>query len=230
MKNPYATFAENPLRGLFGPLVWPRTYTNLLYLMLGFPLGLAYFVLYVTGFALGLGLLVLLVGAAILAALVVLAWPLTLLERELAIRLLDAPVPPPGATTLPDTDVGTWLKSVLTNPVTWKGLLFVGLKFPLGLASWVAAVVMLSVSAAFTAAPLVYAFGGNVQLGSWEPASMGAAALLAPVGIVAFVLSIHALNGLAWLWGRFAVVMLGRGTPTPPAREAETKELTPVTA
>ena len=54
--SPYATFSTHPLRGIFGILAWPRTYTNLVYLLIGFPLGLAYFVFYVVGGSLGIGL------------------------------------------------------------------------------------------------------------------------------------------------------------------------------
>ena len=67
--SPYAAFWSHPLRGFFGVMTWRQSYLNIVYLILGFPLGLAYFVFYVTGGALGIGLLIVTVGAAILLLL-----------------------------------------------------------------------------------------------------------------------------------------------------------------
>lgn len=53
-------------RGLTAPFR-EQTYRNLLYLALAFPLGLAYFVGFVTGTALGVGLFITWVGLPILA-------------------------------------------------------------------------------------------------------------------------------------------------------------------
>ena len=52
----------NPLERLYGVFVKPQTYLNILYLLLAFPLGIAYFVFLVTGFSLGISLLILWVG------------------------------------------------------------------------------------------------------------------------------------------------------------------------
>jgi hypothetical protein len=122
MTNPYEAVREHPLRAIFGPVVWGRTYARILYLIIGFPLGLLYFVLYVTGFALGLGLLVIGIGVAILAALILLARPLGRLERVLAIHLLGEDVPPVRIEPLPDREFSTWLKDVYPSAVTWKSL------------------------------------------------------------------------------------------------------------
>jgi hypothetical protein len=230
MTNPYERFFDRPLVGIFGPLVWWRSYTNLFYLLIGFPLGLAYFVLYVTGFSLGLGLLVLGIGALILAVMILLARPLGIFERALANRLLGAGVPPIRRQPLPDDELRTWLEDVFTSPVTWKSLVFLSLKFPLGLASWIAVVVGLSVVLAFLAAPIVFAAGGELYLGFWEPATLRESFLLIPFGLVGYILAIHLFNGLAWAWGRFARLMLGVGAPSPPAAPVPVLHPAPVSA
>ena len=164
--SPYATFASNPVGGIFGILAWPRTYLNLIYLLIGFPLGLAYFVFYVVGGSLGAGLSILGIGLVILFLLILAAWALALFERALANALLGAEVPSPGHTA---TEEGgwPWVKSVVGNPVTWKGLVFQLLKFPLGLASWIVTIVVLAVVGGFIAAPLVIQFGGTIQIDPW---------------------------------------------------------------
>ena len=50
-----------------GVLIDPQSYVNILYLLLSFPLGIAYFVFLVTGISLGFGLLIIWVGVPILA-------------------------------------------------------------------------------------------------------------------------------------------------------------------
>ncbi len=216
MNDPYDRFFENPLYGLFGPLVWPGSWSRIFYLLLGFPIGLAWFVFYVTGLSLGVGLFVLAVGALILTAVFLAALPLGAGERWLANRMLDADIGPTGF-TVPDEAGGLveWLKETAANPVTWKTHLFLLARFPLGLASWLAVVVSLSVAGAFTFAPVILALGGDVRIGSWAPTTTPEAFLLTGVGLVAFVASIHLLNGLAWMWAAFARMLLGRRVAEP---------------
>jgi hypothetical protein len=218
--SPYATFASNPVRGIFGILAWPRTYLNLVYLLIGFPLGLAYFVFYVVGGSLGAGLSILGIGLVILFLLILAAWALSLFERVLANALLGADVPSPGHTA---TEEGgwPWVKSVLGNPVTWKGLVFQLLKFPLGLASWIVTIVVLALVLGFIAAPVAIPFGGTIQMDPWWVVDTQREAWIATaIGLTAVIPALHLLNGLAYLWALFARVMLGRREPRESAPEA----------
>jgi hypothetical protein len=218
--SPYATFSANPVRGIFGILAWPRTYLNLVYLLIGFPLGLMYFVFYVVGGSLGAGLSILGIGLVILFLLILAAWAFALFERLLANALLGAEVPPPAPTA---TEEGgwPWVKSVLGNPVTWKGLVFQLLKFPLGHASWIVTIVVIAVVGGFIAAPLVVELGGTIQIDPWWVADTPREAWIATaIGLAAVIPALHLLNGLAYLWVLFARVMLGRREPRQPARAA----------
>lgn len=221
MTNPYATFFERPVHGFFGPVIWPRSYTRLFYLLIGFPLGLAYFVIYVTGVSLGFGLAILGVGLVLLALMVLLARPLGMFERAQAVHLIGEDVPPFRAAPLADDRVRTWLEDAFTSRATWKAFLFIILKFPLGLACWVAVVTVFATSLGVIFAPIVVAAGGNVNMGIWQPATPGEAAWLTPVGILGYILAIHLFNGLAWSWGKLARVLLGsRPRPAAPAPAA----------
>ncbi len=64
------------LVNIFGVYFRPQTYLNLLYLLLAFPLGLAYFVFLVTGLSLGFGLIITLAGIPILVLMLVAIWAL----------------------------------------------------------------------------------------------------------------------------------------------------------
>lgn len=228
MDNPYEDFGEDPIRGLVAPVVWPRSYANLLYLLLGFPTGLVYFTLYVTGLSLGVGLFIVWIGAAILLSLVPITWWAVLFERELAVRLLGEPVPEAGHPALPE-DEGSWhwYKSIAKSRVTWKGLGFLLLKFPLGLASWIFSVVLLSLVAACIGAPAIWAAGGEIDFGVWHPDTLVETLYVSVAGLLAVIPSIHILNGLARLWGIFARASLGRREPAPPV---PSKEVEPVSA
>ena len=216
--SPYTVMRSHPVRGFFGVLAWPRSYFNILYLILGFPLGLAYFVIYVTGGALGIGLLILTVGAGILILLILAAQWLGVFERLLAVHLLGVPIAPGHTPWREGESLGRYLKAVLRNRITWTGLFYLLMKFPLGLASWIVTIVALSVTLGLIAAPVVDAFGGEIMLGRWAPVTTEERFLVSLIGLALVVPVIHLLNGLAWLWGRFARVMLGGRRPAEPIR------------
>ncbi len=51
----------------FGVIAEPQSYINIFYLLLAFPLGIAYFVFLVTGISVGASLIIIWVGVPILA-------------------------------------------------------------------------------------------------------------------------------------------------------------------
>jgi hypothetical protein len=201
----------NPLERLYGVFVKPQTYLNLLYLLLTFPLGIAYFTFLVTGFSLGIGLLILWVGFIILAGVLAFCWPLTIFERQMAIGMLGVQIPPAASPTPPGSSLFEQIKGHLTNVTTWKGIAFLFLKFPIGIASFVVTVTLLSLSFGLLAAPLAYPFV-RINLGFMEVHSMAAALVALVFGLVIAPLSLHLLNILAGWQGQFARIMLG-GNP-----------------
>ena len=76
-------------RGFFGVVAEPRSYLNIVYLLLAFPLGTFYFVFLVTGLSLGFGLIITLVGIPILLLVLSGSWVLCRFERQVAITLLN---------------------------------------------------------------------------------------------------------------------------------------------
>jgi hypothetical protein len=197
-----------------------RTYTNLLYLMLAFPMGLLYFVFFSVGLPLGLGLTLIWIGIPILALVFAGSWGLAALERQFAILALDAEVPPMAPPPAPE--LGFWKRvgAFFSNPVTWKGMAFLLLKFPLGLVSFVATVTLLATSSAFILAPIVWEFGVfEIDGMIFTVDSWGAAWLCSVIGIGMLFLSLNLLNLLALVWRWAATVLLGsqRFVTAPPA-------------
>lgn len=76
------------LQWFFGVALRSRSYLNAVYLLLAFPLGIAYFVFLLTGWALGVGLTVIWIGLVILLLVLLLSFALSAFERQQAIHLL----------------------------------------------------------------------------------------------------------------------------------------------
>ena len=214
-------------RGLFGVVTDPQSFINIFYLLLSFPLGIAYFVFLVTGISLGFGLLIIWVGVPILGVVLAGSWVLCELERMLAIGLLKEDIPPTARGNLAgraEADVqnlssgerffiSMWrrLKGYLSDRLTWTGMLYLFLKFPVGIASFVISVTLISVTAALLAAPIAYLFGDfDTRIGGWDIDTLWEAGLLTLVGIPMVFVSLYLMNQAAFASGRLARVMLGR--------------------
>jgi signal transduction histidine kinase len=186
-----------------------QTWLNLAYLLLTFPTGVAYFVVLVVGIAAGVGLAVLVIGLVILLATLA-AWRgMAAIERGIARALLGVVIAqPPDRRGIPlPQRVGRWLR----DPVTWKSLVFVALKFPLGIATFGIVACLGFFALVLTFAPLIVLVTPITVFG-WIVESPLQALPLTIAGLIADLLLLHLGNGLAWLWGLFARVMLGPST------------------
>ncbi|HZD55859.1 MAG TPA: sensor domain-containing protein [Anaerolineales bacterium] len=209
---------SNILARFFGVIARGSTYLNLLYVLLAFPLGLFYFIFLVVGLSLGFSLLIILVG--ILVLLIVFAGWLAFgaFERQLAIWLLREDIPPmtpPKLRNRPAESAVSWngFVAYLANPVTWTSLVYLFVKFPLGILSFVVSVAALSITAVFITSPLTFPFLQPEVWFTWNSLwkidTLGDALIAFVIGLALLFISLHVLNGLAWVSGRFAWVMLG---------------------
>lgn len=209
------SFRHTPIGRFVCAPIEARSYANLLFLALAFPLGLTYFIFLVVGLSLGFGLLIIWVGVPILALVVAGSWLFAAMERRLAIHLLGAHVPPMAPTTRdPRETVWQRLRGVLANPVTWKGMGYLAVKFPLGIATFVVAVTLASLSLAFLLTPFFYAWAPvdmtmSFDGPSWMIDTPGEALLCSLFGAGLTVISLNLFNALAFAWGKLASVLLG---------------------
>jgi Putative sensor len=208
-------------------LLEPRTYLNIAYLLLGFPLGLMYFVVLVTGIALGLGLSITLLGIPVLLSVVGFVWSCVWVERQAAAAVLGLELPirtPSNTRDIPGTPSGTvnsaqpsfsrsWntLRLYLSSGVFWRGLAHLFIRFPLGIFGFVVAVTLLSVSAALIGVPFYYHHSDwNFGWPLWQP-NFTAAVCLSVVGIGVGVISVRFLNLLAEAMARVTYSLLADG-------------------
>jgi hypothetical protein len=192
-----------------GVVARPRTWRTLAYLLLALPTGLVYFIVLVVGVSTGVALAIVIVGLGILIVTLA-AWRgMASIERSLARRLLGVAIPnPPDRRGLPRLErVTRWLRDL----VTWKSLIFVALKFPLGVITFALVVGVGFFSLVLLLAPLIV-IGTPVTVFGWIFESSLEALPLTLLGIIACLLWLNGTNGLGWLWVLYARVMLGPST------------------
>jgi hypothetical protein len=201
--------AQHALAKFFGVAIRGRASLNGLYLLLTFPLGIAYFVFLAVGWSVGLGTLIVWIGLFILLAVLGLSWLLSAFERQQAIHLLGADVEPMWRDAGSNAPTA-WNRFVafFGQKVTWTGMLFLLLKFPLGVASFVVAVTTLSVSGALLLTPFHYRWD-TVHILAWRIDTIPEALLCSLAGALLLLVSLHLMNGIAWIWKSLSRTLLG---------------------
>jgi signal transduction histidine kinase len=183
------------------------TWRHLLYLGLGLPLGIAYFVALVVGVSIGFSLAIFWIGLPVLLLTLIASRWAARFERLLARRLLRTEIPPP----LPITGQHSlWerLKFLLRDPVTWKSLVFVVLKFPMGLIGFAVIGCLGFVAGVLAFSPLIVA-STPVTFFGWVIETPSEALPAAPAGLLGLLLVFNLANGLAWLDALAARQLLG---------------------
>lgn len=196
----------------FGVVVQSRTWLNVVYLWLAFPLGLFYCIFLSVGLSLGLGLVVIWLGIPILLVVVGAWWLFGAFERAQAEYLLGVPVAAsPRSWEIHD---GVWakLKGHFASAATWKDLLYLFAKLPLGIVSFALSVTALATTTWLLALPLFWYFDAPAVSGTWVP-PLWAAIVAAPAGVLSFFLWLHVLNAWAWVCGRWAQAIFGKASP-----------------
>ncbi len=208
----------------FRPIFQARTYRHAVYLALAFPLGLAYFVFLVTGISVGFGLLVVWVGLPILLAMI-LAWRgIGTFERGLHRGLLDIDIPEPTVRFLGEGTLWQRIKGILADGGTWRMLVWLFLRFPLGVFTFTVLVSITAIVAVLVAAPVLIPLAdnmnvdvrvGSIMIDNWRPQAIDAWWMV-PLGLVLLIIEMHVINGLAWVHGVVGRALLGSS-----ARERE---------
>ncbi len=187
----------------------PNMYLTLLYLFLCFPLGLAYFILLVVGFSLGFALLIIWIGLIILALLIPTIWLIISFERLQTTHLLGIPLPIPQTSF--DKNLPLWqkIKTFLTEPATWKGVLFILLKFPIGIFSFVVLVTGIALLFSMIFSPIIIPFS-SINFGFWKVDTISEAIGLCLLGLMALPGLFHIYYFLGQSIGKLSAVLLQR--------------------
>lgn len=190
---------DSEIDRIFGPVLQQRTYRNLLYAVISFPLGLMYFVTMIVGLSLGAGLAILLVGFVILALTLAFARLLGRFEQEITKALL-------GATFEPRMPGPRGWRAILADRRSWTTVVYLLLRFPLGVAGLVVSLLFF-VSVPIMAAPLLYNVVSYSIDGSGITTSQEAL-LVSLFGCVLFLICAHLTNAIASISRRLAAALL----------------------
>ncbi|WP_440991506.1 sensor domain-containing protein [Haloarchaeobius baliensis] len=227
------------LRAVFGVPFRRRTYGNLAYLALQFPLGIAYFTTFVTLLALGAGLSVVLVGVPLLLGTLVLATGVVRVEAVLADTLLSVDVRSRSVSVDLDDGALAYATDLVLDPGTYVGLAFLLAKLFVGVVTFTLLTFFASLTGALLAAPFLYDSPGSyrffydttltfapeirfvqdlwsitfapvVTLSEWNVDTLGESLVVAAFGLALLVVSLHVLNALARGLGVVTAWVLGR--------------------
>jgi hypothetical protein len=205
-----------------------QAYLNLVYLLLSFPLGIFYFVFLISGLSIGFPLLIIWVGIPILLLVGAGWWLLAAFERQMAIHWLKEDIAPMTQPAAEGEDLWARFKDYFLNPVTWKGLLYLFLKFPLGIFSFVVLITFVSLTVSFLAMPVLYqgfaALTPEIDFGGgfiWYIDNINDALLATVIGVFLWPVTLHALNGVTWLHAKLAKFLLSKEWPGKPVAVGE---------
>jgi len=110
--------------------------------------------------------------------------------------------------------------------VTWKSLTYLLIEFPFGVFAFTIGVTLISISLALVLYPVIYVvltalyqqgltdsggsmFPGVSIDGTFSSSVFVGFLLISALGVAFTVVSAALMNGMGWLWARFAEVMLG---------------------
>jgi signal transduction histidine kinase len=211
MTAPATPQKRQSLLGIFMDVLHWRTYARLLYLLLGFPVGLFYFIALLLGFSLGLGLSVVVIGIPVLLLTIASVNDFASIERRLARALVGVDIAEPEE-ILPEGMLAQ-ARLTISKAIFWKALTFLSLKWIISTLCFVVVIVFWSVSFALLAAPLYPAIRlefalefpnlqDNLQLTLLQSLALSAA------GFGLILISARVTNALAQVTAQVARFML----------------------
>jgi hypothetical protein len=222
--NTVQTGEKSVARRVFGVGFRRETYANFAYLLVRFPLGIAYFTVLITGLSLGIGLIPLLIGIPILAGVLAIGGYIGVVEAELLRRFRGDNISVKPACRS-ESLVTDYLKTAATTPRNYVLVMFGLASFVVGTPLFVTVIVVFSLGVALVATPLTYWIPGieyritdsgstietdsisiqaGVDVGSVAGGSINTLpeALVASVaGFVICLIGFHAVNLSAWFLG-----------------------------
>ncbi|WP_395109023.1 sensor histidine kinase [Actinomadura sp. SCN-SB] len=192
------------VKGTWNPVALARssvTWRSALYLGASMFVGLAWFVSLVVGLSVSAATVVIWVGIPGLALMMVYWRFAAVLERAMAWAAFGVRIPSPYRPLPPGRNPLTKLKTMAGDPATWKDLLYLALRFPLGVVEFVVMVAVWSAAGMFLALPLIAATEGGVEVSLgvvsfWADNALGALPGTL-VGVLLGILGMYVTRGMA---------------------------------
>ena len=215
------TGRTSPLRRFVGVVAQPDSYRNIAFLLVGLPLGTTWFTVLVTGVSVALSMFVVaLVGIPMLVGLWYATRAFANVERSLANALLGQRLPRSPMNSPDRGNLWVRLRSMTRDRDRWRELGYLMLRFPIGVATFTAAVTAIATPLMVAYAPIVVRYDEQ-PFGDWALSSRMEDVvssspwswLLVPLGLVMLVASFHLMNRVAIVCGRWATAWLAGARP-----------------
>jgi len=200
------------MRNFFGIFIRPQPWLNILYNLISFPLGIFYFIFLLTWLLLGFGLLVVWIGLPILLAAIFIWWYLAAFERILAIAFCRAKIAPMKRDMPAETSLWGKFRNHMGHSVTWKGLAFLFMKFPIGIFQFTITLILISIVGGLLSAPFTFMYW-NFNIGPFEFISFPLALLGFLIGVGLLFPMLHVFAFMGTVLGQLAAAMLGDQEP-----------------
>lgn len=178
-------------------LVEAKPWTATIYLVLNFAFGVLWFVVLVTLIATGAGTLITIFGAFILAAAYYIWRFAAQLERLRIKGFFGEIIPAPPSMDRSGT-LWTRVRRALADGLAWRELFYIFLLFPVGIAEFVLASVLVSLPFGLLSALVTYrSHAMQMNLGIWSVDTLPKALLVAFAGLILLLPCSAALVALA---------------------------------
>src|ERR1700720_1664748 len=214
LAHPAPRAAEDPARRILGVFLDPRAYGALLFMFLSLATGVLYFTWAVTGLSLSLGLSILIIGFPVALLFLASVRLFSLVEGRLVESLLGVRMPRRPRFATPEGTLWARLRSWLSDRRTWTTLLYMVLKLPLGVFSFVLFTVLMSISLALLAAPITQLFFDEPLIHTYSNHYLYVPPWGFPLfwlaGLLDLLLVMHLARALGRAYGAIAKAMLVR--------------------
>jgi hypothetical protein len=206
----------SPLRRFFGVVAHPQSYRNIGYLLLGLPLGTIWFSVLISGWSVAVTMFVVaLLGIPLLMGVWYMTRWFANVERSVVNALLGSHLARSPMAAPTQGNVSVRLRSMTRDRSRRRELGFLLLRFPVGVATFTAAVTALATPGFVVYAPFLARYGDDQSFGDWSLSSTIEHAsrspwswFLVPLGLVMLVTSFHLMNSMANACRRWATKWL----------------------
>ena len=195
----------------FSALIETQTYLNIVYILIAFPLSIAFFTIVVTGISLSAGLLIIAVGVFIFVGTLIAIRAFRWLDVKLTKVFLGKEIPM-ESNVISESKFRDFLGKLFSSPVTWKGFVhYLLIKFPLDTAIWSISISFIATTFYLLFAPLYETLWwvNEDDFYNWMIRVFGDVWVMPFLGIIWGMITLHVIRGLAFVCREVNALMLG---------------------
>jgi uncharacterized membrane protein len=216
MAVPKQVKSSSALKRFFGVAVDPHTYGAMFYMLLSLVTGIFYFTWATTGLSMSAGLMILIIGIPFFILFMASVYAISLIEGRLVETLLGVRMPRRPVYQTAGRGWMERIKALFADSRTWLSLMYMVLMLPLGVIYFSITVTLLTLSAGFVAAPVLWwlaqagwiSFHGHLHMGTGSLDPAIASPFLFVGGIVLLFASLHLIRFIGRCHGRLAKHLL----------------------